>query len=51
VDEVVEVEPDHWQPPPANVDAGQARFFQGVCSARGRVITLIDAGRILRAEE
>lgn len=47
VDEVVEVEREHWQPPPANVNWGQARFFQGVCRARGRVITLLDAGQIL----
>jgi chemotaxis signal transduction protein len=48
VDEVVEEERDHWQPPPANVNWGQARFFQGVCRARGRVITLLDAGQILK---
>jgi purine-binding chemotaxis protein CheW len=47
VDEVVEVERDHWQPPPANVNWGQARFFKGVCRARGRVITLLDAAPIL----
>ena len=48
VDEVVEVERGHWQAPPANVNWGQARFFQGVCRARGRVITLLDAGQILK---
>lgn len=48
VDEVVEVERDQWQAPPANVNWGQARFFQGVCRARGRVITLLDAGQILK---
>jgi purine-binding chemotaxis protein CheW len=48
VDEVVEVESAHWQPPPANVNWGQSRFFKGVCRARGRVITLLDAGQILR---
>ena len=47
VDEVVEVEPGDWQPTPANVNGRQARFFQGVCRARGRVITLLDAGQIL----
>ena len=47
VDEVVEVERDHWQPPPANVNWGQARFFKGICRARGRVVTLLDAGQIL----
>ena len=47
VDEVVEVEREHWQAPPANVNWGQARFFQGVCRAGGRVITLLDAGQIL----
>src|SRR5277367_3939370 len=47
MDEVVEVERDHWQPPPANVNIGQARFFKGVCRAGGRVITLLDAGQIL----
>ncbi len=29
VDEVVEMEHDQWQPPPANVNRGQARFFKG----------------------
>jgi len=47
VDEVLEVESGHWQPPPANVTRGQARFFKGVCRAGGRVITLLDAGQIL----
>ncbi len=47
VDEVVEVERDQWQPPPANVSFGQARFFKGVCRANGRVITLLDAAQIL----
>ncbi|HUO29702.1 MAG TPA: chemotaxis protein CheW [Bryobacteraceae bacterium] len=47
VDEVVEVESDHWQAPPANVKWGQGRFFKGVCRARDRVITLLDAGQIL----
>jgi len=48
VDEVVELEAGQWQPPPANVKWGQARFFQGVCRNRGRVITLLDAGQILK---
>jgi len=48
VDEVVELEAGQWQPPPANVNWGQARFFQGVCRNRGRVITLLDAGQILK---
>jgi purine-binding chemotaxis protein CheW len=47
VDEVVEVERDHWQPPPVNINWGQARFFKGVCRARDRVITLLDASRVL----
>jgi|ERR1035438_1186415 purine-binding chemotaxis protein CheW len=48
VDEVVELEQGNWQPPPANVNWGQARFFQGVCRNRGRVITLLDASQILK---
>ena len=47
VDEVVEVERDQWQAPPPNVPWGQARFFQGVCRAGGRVITILDSGPIL----
>jgi purine-binding chemotaxis protein CheW len=47
VDEVVEVEPAAWQPPPANVNERQARFFKGVCRANGRVISVLDAGLIL----
>lgn len=48
VDEVVEVDRTDWQLAPANVKWGQARFFQGVCRARSRVITLLDAGEILK---
>lgn len=51
VDEVVELESGQWQPPPANVNWGQARFFQGVCRNRGRVITLLDAGQILKLKD
>ena len=47
VDEVVEVERDEWQAPPANVNAAQARYFKGICRARGRVITLLDTSQIL----
>ena len=47
VDEVVEVERDEWQAPPANVNAAQGRFFKGICRARGRVVTLLDTGQIL----
>lgn len=47
VDEVVEVDRDNWQPLPANVNWGQARFFKGVCRVRSRVITLLDAVQIL----
>jgi purine-binding chemotaxis protein CheW len=47
VDEVVEIERERWQPPPANVNWGQAQFFKGVCRDRGRVITLVDASQIL----
>src|ERR1035438_8198010 len=36
VDEVVEVESDHWQAPPANVSWGQARVFKGGCRGPGR---------------
>lgn len=46
VDEVVEVERDGWQSPPANVNSGQARYFKGVCRAHGRVVTLLDPGQI-----
>ena len=49
VDEVVEVVSDQCQPPPANVSRGQARFFEGVCHTRNRVITLLDAEQILSA--
>jgi len=47
VDEVVEVDRDQWQAPPANVRWGQGRYFQAVCRARGRVITVLDPGPIL----
>jgi purine-binding chemotaxis protein CheW len=47
VDEVVEVERDQWQAPPANVRGGQGRFFQGVYRVGGRAITVLDAVPIL----
>lgn len=47
MDQVVEVERDGWQAPPANVASGQGRFIQGVYRTRGRAITVLDAGPIL----
>ncbi len=47
VDDVMEVERDQCQRPPANVNRAQARFFQGVCSTGGRVITVLHAGALL----
>jgi purine-binding chemotaxis protein CheW len=51
VDDVMEVEPGEWEPLPANLSAGQARFFQGVCRDKGRVISILDADRILTQGE
>lgn len=50
VDEVVEVEQDQWQAPPANVSGGQSRFFKGVCRVGGRVITMLDTVKLLAEE-
>jgi len=50
VDEVVEVERNQWQSPPANVSWGQGRFFKGVCRAGGRVITMLDSAQLLAEE-
>ena len=47
VDEVVEVNREEWQAPPANVRGVQGRFFQGVCRAGGRAITVLDPAAIL----
>jgi len=47
VDEVVEVEQNQWQAPPANVRGTQGRFFRGVCRAGGRAITVLDPGPVL----
>ena len=47
VDEVVEVEHDQWQAPPANVRGMQGKFFQGVYRAGSRAITVLDPGPIL----
>ena len=47
VDEVVEVERDDWQAPPANVRGIQGRFFQGVYRSGGRAITVLAPGPIL----
>lgn len=51
VDDVMEVEPGEWEPLPANLSAGQARFFQGVCRDKGRIISILDADRILTQGE
>jgi purine-binding chemotaxis protein CheW len=51
VDDVMEVEPGDWEPLPANLSSGQARFFQGVCRDKGRVISILDADRILTQGE
>ena len=51
VDDVLEVEPEQWEPLPANLSAGQARFFKGVCRANGRIISILDADRILTQGE
>lgn len=47
VEQVVEIERDQLQPPPANVAWGQGRFFAGVWRGNGGVITLLDAAQIL----
>jgi len=47
VGDVVESDCGEWQPPPANVSRGQARFFQAVCRTTGRVIAILDNRRIL----
>jgi purine-binding chemotaxis protein CheW len=47
VDEVVEVERDQWQAPPANVRGGQGQYFQGVYRSGGRAITVLDPGSVL----
>lgn len=47
VGEVVEAESDGLEALPANVSRAQSRFFQGVCRAGGRVVTLIDVKEIL----
>jgi purine-binding chemotaxis protein CheW len=47
VGEVVETDSGKWQPPPANVSRAQSKFFKGVARAAGRVIAILDNGRIL----
>jgi len=47
VDEVVEVDREQWQAPPANVRGMQGRFFQGVYRTGGRAITVLDPGAVL----
>ena len=47
VDEVVEVEPEALQPPPANISSRQAKFLEAICRAGSRVVTLLDAAAIL----
>ncbi len=47
VHEVVEVDTEHCEPPPANTPAAQARYFRGVCRSGGRLISLLDVQQIL----
>ena len=47
VDEVVEVDRDQSQAPPANVPGGQSRFFQSVYRTADRTITVLDPGPVL----
>lgn len=47
VDDVVEVEQNQWEKPPANVSGGQIQCFKAVCRVGGRVITLLDPAQIL----
>lgn len=49
VDEVIESESEQWQPAPANIAAGQAQFLKGVWRKNGRVLTILDAARLLTA--
>jgi purine-binding chemotaxis protein CheW len=46
-DEVIEVDPGQREALPINIPAAQARFFQGLCRARGRVITLLNPREVL----
>lgn len=46
VSDVVEVAPDNLLPPPAAAGANSA-FYAGVCRSGGRLITLLNVGRIL----
>jgi purine-binding chemotaxis protein CheW len=46
-DEVIPVEAGKQESLPANVPASQARFFQRVCRAAGRVIAVLNPGEIV----
>jgi purine-binding chemotaxis protein CheW len=50
VEEVVEVDREDWQAAPANVPAGQARFFSRVCRSRDRVLTILNTAAVLAAD-
>ena len=47
VADVVEVELGRKEALPINIPAAQARFFQGVCRAGGRVIALLNSREVL----
>ena len=47
VAEVLEVDPEAWQVPPANVSWSQARYFKGIWRWRDRVVTILDTDSIL----
>jgi len=48
--EVIELEADRLEPPPANVRGIEGRFFRGVGRAGGRLVALLDLTAVLASE-
>lgn len=47
ISDVVEVDRDKVEPPPANIGGVQGKFFKGVFKTRERLIGILDVGKVL----
>lgn len=51
ISDVVEVQRDKVEPPPANIGGVQGKFFKGVFKTKERLIGILDVDRVLENEK
>ena len=51
IGDVVEVDWDKVEPPPANIEGVQAKYFEGVFKAENSLIGILNIEEVLKAEE